>query len=112
MTKPSSELADNRIGAQFDSYGIPEFFDLGLYPRGVTWARTAITGMEPELVDWDLPELDIDPAHDAVITRMAENGLTITYVLMFWDKEDYPGGDGDAWTTVHFYSTFLPLVRR
>jgi predicted phage tail protein len=24
--------------------------------------------------------------------------------------EAYPGGDGDAWTTVHFYSTFLPLI--
>ncbi|MFC2031488.1 hypothetical protein ACFLWA_12280 [Chloroflexota bacterium] len=60
----------------------------------MTWARTAITGMEPDLVDWDRDEMDIDPAHDAVITRMAENGLTITYVLMFWDKEDYPGGVG------------------
>ncbi len=24
--------------------------------------------------------------------------------------EAYPGGDGDAWTTVHFYSTFLPAI--
>jgi hypothetical protein len=76
--RQSRELADNRMGAQFDSYGTPEFYDLSLYPRGVKWARTAIAGLEPELVDWDKPEFSIDPSHEDVITRMADNGLTIT----------------------------------
>jgi hypothetical protein len=57
-------------------------------------ARTAINGLEPELVDWDKPEDSIHPDHDAVLTRMADNGLTITYVLQFWDKDTYPDGEG------------------
>lgn len=92
--KQSGELADNRIGAQFDSFDHPEYFDLGIYARGVKRARVAITGLEPELVDWDIPEFSIDPSHDEVFTRMANNGLTITYVLTFWDKLTYPGGEG------------------
>jgi hypothetical protein len=92
--RQSNELVDNRMGAQFDSYGDPEFYDLGIYSRGVKWARTAIAGLEPELVDWDKPEFSINPRHDEVFTRMADNGLTITYVLTFWDKETYPNGEG------------------
>jgi hypothetical protein len=94
QSKQSKDLVDNRIGAGFDSFATPEFFDLGLYPRGVKRARMAITGLEPELVDWDRPEFSIDPSHDAVFTRLADNGLTLTYVLMFWDKETWPGGEG------------------
>ncbi len=95
LALPSRELADNRIGAQFDSFGYQESYDLKtVYPQGLTRARVAIAGLEPELVDWDKPEFSIDPSHDDVITRMAENGLTITYVMTFWDKETYPGGEG------------------
>ena len=95
LARPSGELADNRISIQFDSFSNPENYDIrNAYPQGLTRARVAIAGLEPELVDWDKPEFSIDPAHDAVFTRMAENGLTITYVLTFWDKETYPGGEG------------------
>ncbi len=90
----SADLADNRIGVQFDSFGYPESYDLGVYARGVKRARVAIAGLEPELVDWEKPEFSIDPSHDEVFTRMADNGLTITYVLTFWDKETYPHGEG------------------
>lgn len=94
LPKQSGELVDNRIGAQFDSFGYPEFYDLTIYPRGVKRVRVAIAGLEPELVDWDKPEFSIDPNHDDVFTRMADNGITITYVLTFWDKVTYPGGEG------------------
>jgi hypothetical protein len=94
IPKQSGELVDNRIGAQFDSFGQPEFYDFEIYPRGVKRARVAINGLEPELVDWDRPEFSILPEHDEVFTRMADNGLTITYVLTFWDKETYPNGEG------------------
>jgi parallel beta-helix repeat protein len=90
----SKDLVDNRIGAQFDSFGYPEFYDLGIYDRGVKRVRVAIAGLEPELVDWDKPEFSIDPVHDDVFTRMADNGIIITYVLTFWDKMTYPGGEG------------------
>ncbi len=95
ISKQSRTLADNRIATQFDSFGLPEeYYDLGIYGSGVTRARVAIAGLEPDLVDWDRPEFSIAPIHDDVFTRMADNGLTIAYVLMFWDKETYPGGEG------------------
>jgi hypothetical protein len=94
LARPSAVLADNRMGAQFDSFGTPEYYDLEIYPRGVKRARVAIAGLEPELVDWGKPEFSIDPSHDEVFNRMAQNGLTITYVLTFWDKATYPGGVG------------------
>lgn len=91
----SRELDDNHIATQFDSFGFPtEFYDCGIYRSGVTRARVAIAGLEPELVDWNKPEFSIAPIHDDVFTRMAENGLTITYVLTFWDKATYPDGEG------------------
>jgi hypothetical protein len=91
----SGELDDNRIATQFDSFGLPEeFYDLGIYRSGVTRARVAIAGLEPDLVDWDKPEFSIAQSHDDVFTRMADSGLTITYVLSFWDKATYPGGEG------------------
>jgi hypothetical protein len=91
----SRELVDNRFSTQFDSFGTGEQrYDLGVYQSGVTRARIAIAGLEPELVDWDIPEFSISPAHDEVFDRMAANGLTLTYVLVFWDKATYPGGDG------------------
>ncbi|MGB3716200.1 MAG: hypothetical protein WA996_17405 [Candidatus Promineifilaceae bacterium] len=92
--KHSRDLLDNRINTYFDSFGYPEFYDLYIYSLGVKRARAAIAGQEPELVDWDKPEFSIHPDHDAVFTRMADNGLTITYILTFWDKETYPGGEG------------------
>jgi hypothetical protein len=94
QARQSGELIDNRIGAQFDSFGYGEQFDLGIYGIGVKRARVAIAGLEPELVDWDKPEFSIHPSFDAVFDRMVEKGLTITYVLTFWDKETYPGGVG------------------
>jgi hypothetical protein len=50
--------------------------------------------MEPELVDWDKPEFSISQAQRDHFTRMAENDIVVTYVLVFWDKENYPGGEG------------------
>lgn len=93
VPKFSRELADNHIGTQFESFGVSEeFYDLGLYRSGVTWVRVAITGIEP-VVDWSIPEFSIIPFHDEVFTRLADNGLTITYILTFWDKETYPSNE-------------------
>ena len=90
LTTDSRYLEDNHIGATFDSYGPNESYDLGLYSTGITWARTAITGLEPELVDWSRDEFTVDPSHDALITRMANEGLEIVYNLIFWDRATYP----------------------
>jgi hypothetical protein len=94
--KASGELIDNRIGTQFDSFGLPEdFSDYTLiYNSGVTRVRVSISGMEPELVNWEMSEIPIAPSHDDMFTRMADHGITVTYVLMFWDMETYPNGEG------------------
>jgi len=92
--RQSSELPDNRIAVYFHGFGYPEFYDLGIYSLGVKRARVAINALDADLVDWSRPELSIHPSHDDVFTRMADNGLTITYVLTFWDKATYPGGEG------------------
>ena len=94
QAKFSQELLDNRIAVFFSEFGDHEGFDLWSYAAGVKRARVAIAGLEVELVDWDKPEFSIDPSHDDVFTRMSDNGLTITYVLSFWDKATYPGGEG------------------
>ena len=92
--KHSKELLDNRIGAQFDSISYQDTYDLTIYGRGVKRARVAINGLEPDLVDWGKPELSVDPGIDEIFNRMADNGITITYVLVFWDKATYPEGEG------------------
>ena len=92
--KQSRELLDNRIAEFFHGFRDPEFHDLRIYDLGVKRARAAINALDADLVDWGRPELTIHPSHDDVFTRMADNGLTITYVLSFWDKATYPGGEG------------------
>ena len=102
--KPSPELEDNRIGIHAHCFWNPE--GQGVFPDGVLdadyilrlgskRARLAIKSLDsPD--DPDLlfcpeggfePELSIDPKHDEFITNLAENGVTITYVLSFWDTE-------------------------
>lgn len=92
--KESRDLADNRIGTSIAGFSTGEAYDLGLYGQGLKRARVAISCIEAECVDWSRQELFIHPGHDAVITRLADNGFVITYVLSFWDKATYPGGVG------------------
>ena len=93
ISRFSKDLDDNHIGTHFDSFGIEdERYDLGIYKWGVKRARVAITGTEP-VVDWDIPEFSIAPKHDDVFTRMADNGLSIIYMLTFWDKETFPSNE-------------------
>jgi hypothetical protein len=94
LTKPSGELSDNRIGAQLTQLTYGDESDLWVYPIGVKRARVTITGIEPELVDWGKPELSIDPSYDGLISRLTDNGIRVTYTLMFWDKKTYPNGEG------------------
>ena len=34
-----------------------------------------------------MPEIPINPSHDELITSLADNGMTLTFILTFWDKE-------------------------
>ncbi len=95
QSRDSLELGDNRIGIHFcDLWKLePEVFPDGvldashIIEQGVKRARFAINNLDSDRVHWDKPENTIDPSHDDFITSLAENGITMTYVLSFWDKE-------------------------
>jgi len=103
QSKQSNELEDNRIGIHFTNLWQlePEVFPEGelnanhILNQGVTRARLSITNIDSEIVHWDKPENSINPEHDEFITSLADNGITITYVLSFWDKE-YVAQGGDV----------------
>ncbi len=94
-TKQSNELEDNRIGIHFSGLWIlePEVFPNAvldashILEEGVKRARFAINDLDSGKVHWSKSELSIDQSHDDFITSLADNGVTITYVLSFWDKE-------------------------
>jgi hypothetical protein len=62
--------------------------------QGFKRARFAINSLDSDKVDWSKPEFSIDLSHDDFITRLADNGVTITLVLSFWDKA-YVADDGE-----------------
>ena len=104
--KQSGELKDNRIGVlvggltgggwkpgdPWDYAGMANQV-VGL---GLKRYRVSIDNLDADSVDldWSVPEFSIDPSHDALITLLADNNVTITYVLTFWDKATWPGGEG------------------
>ncbi len=100
--RQSSELEDNKIGIHFSGLWRlePEAFPDGvlnadhILNQGVTRARFAINILDSDIVDWSKPESSITPEHDDFITSLADNGIIITYVLSFWDKE-YVAQGGD-----------------
>jgi hypothetical protein len=63
---------------------------------GLKRFRVSIDNLDADSadLDWSVPEFSIDPSHDALITLLADNDVTITYVLTFWDKATWPGGEG------------------
>lgn len=93
----SVDLEDNRIGTWWNSlwgyYPLTELLDEARY-MGAKRFRFAINGGEEDMVDWSKPEFSIDPAHDNFISNLAENNIQMTYNLIFWDIETWPGGDG------------------
>jgi hypothetical protein len=102
----SGALGDNRIGVLVGGLtgggwkpGDPWDYE-GMANRvvglGLKRFRVSIDNLDahsPDL-DWSVPEFSIDSSHDALITLLADNGVTITYVLTFWDKATWPGGEG------------------
>jgi hypothetical protein len=102
----SKELADNRIGVLAGGLtgggwkpGDPWDYDWmadQIVGRGLKRFRVSIDNLDADSVDldWSIPQFTIDPSHDALITLLAQNGVTMTYVLTFWDKDTWPGGKG------------------
>jgi hypothetical protein len=108
--RPSSELEDNRIGTHTSHLWHTEY-DPELFPNqaigawsghidpghilgmGIKRIRLAINDVDSDRIDWDRPELSVDPSHDEFITALSDNGLKITYMLSFWDKEGHARGE-------------------
>jgi hypothetical protein len=93
--KPSSELADNRIGSlchspwcvRDETHTNDEFFDLGL--KGIL--RLTLNETDAPAVDWSRSEFYVAPEDDDWITLVSRN-ITVAYILSFWDKANNPSG--------------------
>jgi len=104
--RQSEELEDNRIGVLAggltgggwkpgDPWDYAWMADQ-IVGRGLKRFRVSIDNLDAGSVDldWSIPQFTIDPSHDALISLLSQNGVTITYVLTFWDKDTWPGGKG------------------
>ena len=102
-TKPSGDLDDNRLGNIFSDFWQPMDFqtliETEITPAGMKLVK--ITMNQPEyysteqsgvLLYWDKPELYISPDFDSNISQLVSNGITIYYMLNFWDKANHPDG--------------------
>ena len=101
QTKQSSELEDNHIkGGNWDgldSMGDPSCYQGALdaiFDAGLRRVSLAVNHLDCPDVDWSIPENSINPDFDNFVTSLADNGVTITYVLSFWDKESHAIGEG------------------
>jgi len=119
QTKPSNELSDNRIRMDFYSSFMKN--DLPNLDReaekiiasGIKHIQTSLTETEPP-ISWDFSENDIPPEYDRFIDVLIENGITVNYMLHFWDKAGHPGGEGltrPRFTTDEQIQYFAEYVR-
>jgi hypothetical protein len=64
-------------------------------------------------IDWSRPET-ITVEQDAFVTRLADSGITVTYMLSFWDKANHPAGWPEIpsrFTTEEEIQRYLEYVR-
>ena len=103
-SKPGGELEDNRIGQLFDKLylltDLQGILDNEIIGLGTKYVKLTITEAEPVTmmgeneapIGWDIPEFSFSPEHEEFITNLAENGITVNYILTFWDKANHPQG--------------------
>lgn len=114
----SSELIDNHIGTFWGYVRNVEGWGNGCAPQGIKgfkMVKLSFNEVEdwPE-IDWSQPEFDIQPEQDALVTSLAENGITVTYILNFWDKANHPNGwpvIPSRFTTEEEIQRYLEYVR-
>ena len=87
----ASELAENKVGDMLSLYPIQtaeEAEDWVDWHRemGLKWAHLSLDDL-----DWyeGIPAstFEVDPLHDQLITDLVEGGVSINYLLIFWDGE-------------------------
>jgi hypothetical protein len=97
-TKRSVELRDNLIGDMtslrlgFNTEDDVDYFIEYLNRIGYKWIRLSL-----DFFDWsevedtgEYSQFYINPIQDRMITRLANQGVTILYCLVFWDQEIEP----------------------
>jgi len=95
LTKPSNELADNRIGASYLELGpqtwtervVTSALDLGLKHMDVQFGD-----VEPP-IDWSLNEYELPKLFDGFVDSLPENGIALNYMLHFWDTAGHAAGE-------------------
>ncbi|MGB3903606.1 MAG: hypothetical protein WBB22_01665 [Anaerolineae bacterium] len=119
LTRPSSELADNRIGMSYAGAGL--WRDLGSLDSvlnevtsfGAKRVDTLLYEIEPP-IDWSGSEYDIPPEFDQFIDDLNENGVVFDYILHFWDKAGHASGkelSTPRFKTAEQVQDFLDYVR-
>jgi len=109
QARQSRELADNRIGSQWsglwqcDEAGLQHILNDEIL-QGLKRVRLSINHGDVDKVNWTFPEFSIDPSHDSWITSIAEGGVTITYMLCFWDKAGRAEGKAGFWDATEDFS--------
>jgi len=104
VTYPSSVLDDNRIAVftcallhpEYEPEVFPEYgvLDAGhILQLGVTRVRLSINNLDVDKIDWDVSEFEINPEHDAFIDELVGNGVSVTFNLTFWDKDQAAEGN-------------------
>jgi hypothetical protein len=85
VTKPSSELADNRIGFVSEARHI----DQRVWKAGIKWMRLV---PDPDgrwqHVDWEKNEYTVDPNEDRIVDTLVANKIKIMLVLDVWHTEN------------------------
>ena len=93
--KLPKDIADNHIATQYDGIDYEDdFSDLAIYQPG-SHPRPGIHKRDRTRNDeWENPEMPLSQAQQDHFTRMADEGIIVTFVMVFWDKDNYPGGEG------------------
>ena len=92
VTLNASQLSDNRLAFYIQAQ---DWVDNGMVDTdvlnriGVKTARGQMNDPDSYLVNWETDELVIHHNFNQLITGMDENGIRMTYNLIFWDKEWY-----------------------
>ena len=115
----SAALLDNHLGTFWGQVqNVGGWGDFNCSPQGVKGLKMVkLSFNEVEdwpFIDWSLPEMSITPEQDAFVTGLAESGITITYILNFWDKANHPQGWPEIpsrFTTEEEIQRYLDYVR-
>lgn len=121
LSRPSRDIEypDARLGTGLYSSNImndiPHLDTIlqDLTDLGVKRVDTSLNENEPP-IDWSYPENEIPPEFDRFVDELNANGVAVSYLLHFWDKEGHPEGDGldtPRFKTKEQVQTFLDYVR-